>query len=1041
MWVANPDTGDLELTAKPLPIPRKPALDGWKGRPSMCLITPGAFMMGSQEAEKQRIDNEVYREVRITRPFLLSTTPVTQAQYRILMGSNPSAHVGDDLPVERVSWIDAIRYCNVLSTRERLIPYYDIHDGGRRVSVVHAANGFRLPTEAQWEYACRAGCERRFSTGDRVEDLTRIGWFSGNTETSRPVAQLPANSWGLHDMHGNVWEWCHDTYGPYGRGPVEDPVSVSRSKRRVLRGGAHNTPAYLARSAARFDAPYDAADGDYGFRLALPVEYQPTAVNRPAMTYIPAGEFEMGDGEETRPVQLREPYLLSTTPITQAQYKTVLGNNPSHFKGGDKPVESVTWFDAVSFCNALSIAENRAPAYRIDGTRVERLPGADGYRLPTEAEWEYACRAGTQTVYWAGDQEMDLERIGWVKKNGGGMTHPVSQKPHNPWGLYDMHGNVWEWCHDWFDSVATTPTADPFGAGRGTHRIQRGGSFSCPDEKSAAAHRGSLVPSKCYDDLGFRVMRPLGSSAKHAARMRAESASAQPAQVAPGPALPTTDNRPAMMILPAMRWTMGSPKDEQGRGTDETVHEVELTEPILMATTPITQAQYQSVMLSNPSLYKEDDRPVDSMLWNDAARFCITLSLREGLEPAYLIGDQNIIVAVPESEGYRLPTEAEWEFACRAGTTSAYHFGDTGDLGLEHFAWYDGPENASSLPVAEKQSNPWGLYDLAGNISEWCYDYYGPYTGSTVRDPMGPERGEKRVVRGGHWASAAPELRSARRDALDPMTHRPTVGFRIVRRAPRIDETPDRPALRYLPAGRFVMGSPPDEIGHMPDESLREVILSRPVFMAETLVTQAQFEGITGKGPSHHQGSNLPVERVKWLDAVDFCNALSAKEKLSPAYRREGNLVHLVEGAMGYRLPTEAEWEYACRAGTSGPYGDDGQSNALEEFAWFTENSKRRSHPVGQKHANGWGLYDMRGNVWEWCHDLYEKHLLGPAIDPMGAPLDHRRQGGERETRRVRRGGSFNSRAHQLRAAFRARNEPNEVFNSVGFRVVRPIQE
>ena len=1036
----DPSTGEVEMTPGPLPIPRKPAIGGQSFRPAMSLISPGGFFMGSVETEKGRTPRELRHEVHITRPFLMATTPVTQAQYRTLMGSNPSMTVGDDLPVERVSWVDSVRFCNALSTQEHRTPAYDLQDGGRQVSMVPAANGYRLPTEAQWEYACRAGSDRRWWSGGRPEDLKRVGWFSGNADAIQPVAQLAANGWGLYDMHGNVWEWCEDTFGEYAPGPIDDPTHTGGGKRRVLRGGAHNTTIDWTRSAARYEASYDSVNNEYGFRVVLPVEYYPSTVNRPAMTFIRAGQFPMGETTKARTVDLTDPYLLATTPITQAQYRELTGTTPSRFRGADHPVESVTWLDAITYCNALSEAEERAPAYQIDGARVERLPGADGYRLPTEAEWEYACRAGTVTQYWSGHTTVDLERVAWVSSNSNGKTHAVAQKPHNPWGLHDMHGNVCEWCHDWFEMPTELPALNPFGPGRGTHRVQRGGSFSYLPKKSTAAHRRSLVPTASYDDLGFRVMRPLGDSAILAARIRAESASTRPVQFVPQPAIDATEIHAALVMIPQGALMMGSPEEEAGRGDDEAQHAVALSRPYLMATTPVTQAQYRAVMQVAPSDESEDGRPVDSVSWTDAVRYCITLSLKMKLEVAYVFDDHHRLAMVPGANGFRLPTEAEWEHACRAGTMTPYHTGEDPG-GLEHSAWLEGPDDAACMPVAHKRPNAWGLYDLHGNIDEWCHDYYGPYPPGPVDDPTGPETGSLRVVRGGHWAAEAAALRSARRRPLTPSDCRPTVGFRVVRNAPRVEAKPTRPALNYIPAGRFLMGSPTSEPGHKRDESLRTVILTRPVFMAETPVTQAQYEAVVGRNPSRAPGKDRPVERVKWLEAaLDYCNALSKLEGLTPAYLRRGNQVRLVEGAMGYRLPTEAEWEYACRAGQSGPYpgGDD---SSLDATAWYVANSKRRSHPVGEKAPNGWGLFDMRGNVWEWCSDLYERLLVGPATDPTGAAPTQRREGGELETRRVRRGASFDNRPLFLRAAHRMRSEPHEVFNNVGFRVVRPIAD
>ena len=140
-----------------------------------------------------------------------------------------------------------------------------------------------------------------------------------------------------------------------------------------------------------------------------------------------------------------------------------MGDNPSHFKGSDDlPVESVSWLDAVKFCNKLSEREKRTPFYRIDGTEVT-LAGGNGYRLPTEAEWEYACRAKSTTLYPFGDDASKLGEHAWYAGNSESKTHPVGQKLPNAWGLYDMLGNVWEWCADGYDEkyYASSPSADP----------------------------------------------------------------------------------------------------------------------------------------------------------------------------------------------------------------------------------------------------------------------------------------------------------------------------------------------------------------------------------------------------------------------------------------------------------------------------------------------------------------------------------------------------------------------------------------------------
>jgi formylglycine-generating enzyme required for sulfatase activity len=189
-----------------------------------------------------------------------------------------------------------------------------------------------------------------------------------------------------------------------------------------------------------------------------------------------------------------------------------------------------------------------------------------------------------------------------------------------------------------------------------------------------------------------------------------------------------------------------------------------------------------------------------------------------------------------------------------------------------------------------------------------------------------------------------------------------------------------------------------------------------PYELAPFPVTQALYAQVTGRRPSSVERDRLPVEGVSWLDAVRFCNALSELEGLAPAYRldAEAEAVEWDGSADGYRLPTEAEWEHACRAGTTGPrYG------ALDEIAWHRGNSQERIHEVGGKQPNAWGLYDMLGNVWEWCWDVYDAEVYG--------------------TYRVLRGGGWFDEPWSCRASVRRRSHPTFQIDDVGFRIARSI--
>ena len=258
------------------------------------------------------------------------------------------------------------------------------------------------------------------------------------------------------------------------------------------------------------------------------------------MVWIPAGMFTMGsddtadmDASPPHQVTLTTGFYMGIYQVTQEQYQAVMGTNPSYFSSnptsGDvqarRPVESVSWYDAIVFCNRLSIMEGLNPAYSISGSTnpdnwgsiptdwnnstwntVTIEPGSNGYRLPTEAQWEYACRAGTTTAYNTGASISD--DTGWYSSNSNSMTHEVGKKPANAWGLYDMHGNVREWCWDWRGDYESGAQTDPLGASSGPIRVIRGGWWTESAEYLRSAARGGGYPNNRYNNCGFRLVRP-----------------------------------------------------------------------------------------------------------------------------------------------------------------------------------------------------------------------------------------------------------------------------------------------------------------------------------------------------------------------------------------------------------------------------------------------------------------------------------------------------------------------------------------------------
>jgi formylglycine-generating enzyme required for sulfatase activity len=214
---------------------------------------------------------------------------------------------------------------------------------------------------------------------------------------------------------------------------------------------------------------------------------------------IPAGSFTMGedtnfeDAPHPHRVTLSQSFYLGKYPVTQAEWEAVMGNNPSYFKGRRNPVENVWWNDVQTFIQRLNAKE-----------------GTDKYRLPTEAEWEYAARAGTKSAYSFGNDAGQLGQYAWYEDNSGRQTHPVGQKQPNPWGLYDMHGNVHEWVKDWYDEsyYRRSPSTDPAGPSSGVYRVLRGGSWNDSDWFLQSAIRRCSTPDNWGD--GFRLARSLG---------------------------------------------------------------------------------------------------------------------------------------------------------------------------------------------------------------------------------------------------------------------------------------------------------------------------------------------------------------------------------------------------------------------------------------------------------------------------------------------------------------------------------------------------
>ena len=644
---------------------------------------------------------------------------------------------------------------------------------------------------------------------------------------------------------------------------------------------------------------------------------------------IPQGIFERGSpteepgrsekNEKLNFVELTQPFALSITEITQAQWQALTDAMPAAFFdcGLNCPVEQLDWYSALAFANALSLRDGFAPCYDLQPSSCadETTDWADGqssctsttfsgtscsgYRLPTEAEWEYAYRAKSTTAFYSGEiqqvgtspLDVSLDSIGWYGGNstaeyasafdcsgwGPGADRcgpqPVKRKNSNSWGLFDMSGNVSEWIWDGFADYPLSST-DPVGAIDGETRVVRGGAWDSAAAETRAASRAARAPNDGTSTIGFRLARTLPACATGqddgrgvcvesgvcAAGFHWETHYCVPdlrgcllangvgeerwdenswsecqlshcfpgfhddgtgkcvdvdwcafgfQQNEEGECVKVPPDLPHLLgiefaFIPAGTFTMGTPSNELGRLVDEAPHDVMISYNFAMSTTEITQSHWQQVSKQNPSHFEScgDECPVENIDWFSALAYANRLSDAAGLERCYALsscedpssgwhdgahdGCDDLIFVGPSCLGYRLPTEAEWEYAYRAMTTSAYYSGPNSftncsiDSNLDKIGWYCGNSEATTQPVGQKQPNSWGLFDVAGNVREWTSDWYAAYQGEQT-DPTGPATGTNPVVRGGSWQLGAGNARAGRRTYFTVDGQSSEIGFRLVR--------------------------------------------------------------------------------------------------------------------------------------------------------------------------------------------------------------------------------------------------------------------
>ena len=641
----------------------------------------------------------------------------------------------------------------------------------------------------------------------------------------------------------------------------------------------------------------------------------------------------------------RENFYMGETLVTQELWKAVIGNNPSHFKGEKLPVESVSWFDCQKF--------------------IDKLINLTGniFTLPTQIQWEYAARGGNKSKGFLYCGSNNIDEVAWYGNNSRNQIHEVATKKSNELGLYDMLGNVSEWCE--------VSNSDKYSCILGGNYSQ-----SCifPSDKS---YLGTLERIKT---VGIRLVLN---------------------QIPKDLVFNINGVQFSMKYVEGGTFMMGaSDTHPSAWSREKPLHKISL-DSYYMSETQVTQELWLAVMGDNPSYFKGDNLPVESVSWYDCQEFIHKLnSLTD--------------------KSFALPTEAQWEYAARGGNKSKSISAElfSGSYYINEVAWHGDNCNFQPHMVATKKANELGLYDMSGNVEEWCYDRLDDeyYSKSSKKNPLGPREGNYRVLRGGGCSRELDFCRVSFRAFDDPSNFRNYVGLRLVLNLIPKDVVFNvngvQFMMKYVEGGVFIMGASEEDEKVLGCEKPLHKVQLDSYHIGETQVTQELWQAVMGDNPSHFQGEKQPVENVSWFDCQEFLKKLNS-----------------ITGKT-FTLPTEAQWEYAARGGNKGKGCIYSGSDNINEVAYYVDNGTLlETSEVARKKANELGIYDMSGNVWEWCNDLFdEKYYSNSEIDNPRGP-------GFGECR-VIRGGSWDFPAICCKVSFRCGIAPDDRSNRAGLRIV-----
>ena len=553
------------------------------------------------------------------------------------------------------------------------------------------------------------------------------------------------------------------------------------------------------------------------------------------MVYVKGGTFNMGAQNEKSYEDNYDPdatsnespvhsvtlsnYYIGETEVTQELWEAVMGttiesqcnkaeadwNEDCTIEGkGDKyPMFYVSWDDCQNFI-----------------TKLNRLTGKN-YSLPTEAQWEYAARGGENHDDYIYSGSNNIEDVAWYSENAEAVgaenpdygSHPVATKKANSLGIYDMSGNVWEWCSDWIDIYPSSSQTDPTGPTEGTERISRGGSWHFDKDCSRVSYRRSDESTARYTNFGFRLAlaydeAPSNSKSSSIINFKSSSSvdpnvSSKINDVIKGKIKSPKNQQTIietvngvsfnMIYVRGGTFNMGAQNensyndnyDPDAASNESPVHSITLSD-YYIGETEVTQELWEAVMgttIESQCIMAEAD-------WNEN---CSIDGKGDKYPMFYVSWDdcQNFITKLNRLTGknYSLPTEAQWEYAARGGENHDDYI-YSGSNNIEDVAWYSenaeavGAENPDygSHPVATKKANSLGIYDMSGNVWEWCSDWIDIYPSSSQTDPTGPTEGTERISRGGSWHFDKDCSRVSYRRSDESTARYTNFGFRLVLR-------------------------------------------------------------------------------------------------------------------------------------------------------------------------------------------------------------------------------------------------------------------